>query len=356
MDNLREFNCIKVTTSKNGKKSYWWAAILLDIDGKFVEENGYNRYDQISKKLYDEFHQSGRFKVDESFDFRFDDADLGNLPNSKLNKIQPLPIHPRLKTPISYYGGKQRILKYILPLIPDHRMYCEPFFGGGAVFFSKKPSESEVINDINGEAVNFYRVVQTDFNALEKEIKATLHSRQLYYDALKIYRNSKEHSDLKRAWAFWTLTNQGFSRQIGSWGYDNTNIITKAQVNKRENFTRIYAERLKTAQVECKDAIKVILRCDSKTTFHYCDPPYFNSDMGHYKGYTEEDFETLLKTLHKLKGKFLLSCYPPTILNKYIKRYKWHSKSIKKSIAVTPLTNKQKTEMLVYNFKLKANQ
>lgn len=62
------------------------------------------------------------------------------------------------KTPISYYGGKQAMLKKILPLIPDHVVYVEPFFGGGAVFFAKDKSEVEIINDYNSNVANFYRV------------------------------------------------------------------------------------------------------------------------------------------------------------------------------------------------------
>lgn len=54
-----------------------------------------------------------------------------------------------MKTPISYYGGKQNMLKRILPLIPRHTQYVEPFFGGGAVFWAKPESEVEVVNDIN---------------------------------------------------------------------------------------------------------------------------------------------------------------------------------------------------------------
>lgn len=64
----------------------------------------------------------------------------------------------RLRTPITYYGGKQRMLGYILPLIPDHTLYVEAFSGGAAVFFAKKPSKAEVINDLRGDVVNFYRI------------------------------------------------------------------------------------------------------------------------------------------------------------------------------------------------------
>ena len=62
-----------------------------------------------------------------------------------------------MKTPISYYGGKQTLAKTILALIPEHRLYCEPFAGGAAVFFAKTPSKVEIINDTNGELINFIK-------------------------------------------------------------------------------------------------------------------------------------------------------------------------------------------------------
>ena len=83
-----------------------------------------------------------------------------------------------MKTPITYYGGKQTMLKYILPLIPEHIIYTEPFCGGCAVFFAKEPSKYEVINDINSELVNFYRVMKSNFDELQLKVDATLHSRE----------------------------------------------------------------------------------------------------------------------------------------------------------------------------------
>ena len=59
------------------------------------------------------------------------------------------------RTPISYYGGKQTMLPHILPLIPEHQIYVEPFFGGGAVFWAKQPAKAEIINDFNANVVNF---------------------------------------------------------------------------------------------------------------------------------------------------------------------------------------------------------
>lgn len=86
----------------------------------------------------------------------------------------------KLKTPVTYYGGKQRLLKHILPLFPEHVQYVEPFIGGGAVYFAKQPSKAEVINDIKIEVVNFYKVLKNDFAKLNKMIQSTLHSEHAF--------------------------------------------------------------------------------------------------------------------------------------------------------------------------------
>lgn len=255
-----------------------------------------------------------------------------------------------MKTPITYYGGKQNMLKHLLVLIPAHTIYCEPFFGGGALFFAKPKSEVEIINDKNGEVINFFKVAKTRFAELQKEIQGTLHSRELYKKAMVVYEHPDLFTDVKRAWALWVLTNQGFASMIGSWGFGKENAKEKSLANKRDEFTKEYADRLRMVQIENNNAIKVIQRCDSKDTFIYCDPPYIGSDMGHYKGYTEEDYKQLLDVLVKVKGKFLLSSYPSSILSQYIKKHKWKIKKVEKSVAVTKHTDKKKTEMLVMNY------
>lgn len=255
-----------------------------------------------------------------------------------------------MKTPITYYGGKQALLKYLLPLIPSHKIYCEPFFGGGALFFAKPKSEVEVINDLNGEVVNFFKVVKTKFSELQKEIQGSPHSRELFKRAKAIYEFPDMFSDVQRAWAFWILTNQGFAGIIGSWGFGKENSKEKALANKRNDFTKEYAKRFDAVQIEHNDALKVIDRCNAKNAFIYCDPPYVDSDQGHYAGYSEEMYKSLLDKLSKLKGKFLLSSYPNPLLNTYIKKYKWKVKKVGKSVAVTKLTDKKKVEMMVMNY------
>lgn len=262
-----------------------------------------------------------------------------------------------MKTPISYYGGKQKLCKRIVELIPDHNLYCEPFLGGAAVFFAKDQSNVEVLNDTNRELINFYRVVQSDFVSLEKEIRITLHSRHQFRQASVIYNNPDMFSEIKRAWAVWVSASQSFSSMLdGSWGYERLKDSTTKKIsNKRSAFTEDLAIRLQNVQLECTDALRVITSRDTENSFFYCDPPYFNSDCGHYDGYSEADFEALLKMLASIQGKFLLSSYPSDLLSRYTKDNKWHSHAIEQNVSVNAKSGnrKSKTEVLTANFELK---
>ena len=262
-----------------------------------------------------------------------------------------------IKTPTSYYGGKQNLVTTIIPLLPDHKTYIEPFVGGGAIFWAKPKSDVEIINDTNRELINFYEIIQNEFVELEKMIRISLHSRSLHNDATVIYNNPHMFSRIKRAWAVWVLAAQSFSSMLdGTWGYDKVKGTTSQKItNKRDSFTIDYSIRIQNVQIECTDAIRIITNRDHEGAFIYCDPPYYNSDCGHYDGYTLDDFETLLKTLSNVKGKFLMSSYPSEILTKYTKEHKWFTKSIEQSVSVANGTGKpakKKIEVLTANYDL----
>jgi len=256
------------------------------------------------------------------------------------------------RTPISYYGGKQQMLRYILPNIPEHRIYTESFVGGGAVYWAKKSSKLEVINDLNREVVNFYTVFKQHRERLNYYIEASLHSRSQYKDALVIYQNSHLFTKVERAWSFWILTNQGFSTMIGSWGFDSTGKAITKNFNKKLMMTAEMSARLEHTTIECYDANKVIRLYDRPDTFHYIDPPYINANQGHYAGYTEVMFESLLNTISEVKGKFILSSYPSDILSKFVKRYKWYSYEINMQLCTSNRKGAKKTEILTANYPL----
>lgn len=261
-----------------------------------------------------------------------------------------------MKTPISYYGGKQKLVDKIISLIPQHTLYCEPFLVGAAVLFAKKPSKVEVINDTNRELINFYQVIRKDFDALEKEVELSLHSRDQYRQASVIYNHPDMFSPVKRAWAVWMLTSQGFSAMLdSSWGFDISKNTTTLRIKrKKENFTRQMAVRLQNCQIEAADALYIIGSRDSPESFFYCDPPYFNSDCGHYDGYSVEDFDSLLFLLSNIQGKFLLSSYPSSLLQTYTEKHGWYNLSVRQKVSVNAKSGiqKDKIEMLTANYML----
>jgi len=259
----------------------------------------------------------------------------------------------QMKTPISYYGGKQSMLKHILPLIPEHKVYVEPFFGGGAVYWAKEPSKTAVINDVNGNIVNFYEVLKHSFFDLREKIEVTLHSRLTYKSAMVIYDCPWLFDRVTRAWAFWVVTNQGFSCKIGSWGYDRAKrAITIA--NKVEAFKEDLTDRMRYTQVEQNDAHKVINSRDTPDAFIYVDPPYIDTNQGHYGGYTHEHFRRDLDALVGIKGKFLLSTYPSAILDEYINKNGWYTRLIDKPLSAANMigngNRKRKIEVLTANY------
>jgi DNA adenine methylase len=267
-----------------------------------------------------------------------------------MNKIQS-----KLRTPISYYGGKQRMASTILKYFPSHTTYVEPFFGGGALYFAKQKSEVEVINDTNSELINFYKVCKNQFKKLQKLVRETLHSRSQHDDAYVIYNKPHLFDRIKRAWAVWVLSTQSFSGSLDkSWRYDiKTNGTTKAISNRRDAFLDDLSKRIQLTQIECADAIYIIKSRDSKDTFFYIDPPYYNGNMGHYDGYTFDDFEQLLKTLGQIKGKFLLSSYPSDILEKYRSKFKWNQLSFNQQITACKADKRRgKVEVLTANYHL----
>lgn len=259
----------------------------------------------------------------------------------------------RLKTPISYYGGKQAMLKHILPLIPEHKVYAELFFGGGAVFWAKDPAEVEIINDYNGMVANFYEQLKTNFKQLKKSIDATPYSRQTYQRALVVYDNPYLFSPEVKAWAFWVATVQGFSNHVGSWkASTGNNKEVLLSHNKKQLISQELSNRIDLTQIECNDAIYLIERLDSPGTFFYLDPPYVNSDQGHYGGYTQEHFNRLLDALSKIKGKFLLSSYPNDELDLYRQKFDWNTDDKNMHLSVSRLSKARKTECLTYNYTL----
>jgi DNA adenine methylase len=264
-----------------------------------------------------------------------------------------------MKTPVTYYGGKQQLAARIVRLIPPHKVYAEPFIGGAAVFFAKPASEVEIINDINSEIVNFYEILQRDFPALQSMINISLHSRKVYKHARVVYENPDMFDPIKRAWAFWILANMGFGAMLDSgFACDTGGKVTQTFNGKKDAFTEQLAIRIQNVQIECRDALKIIRSRDTEDTFFYCDPPYPDTDQGHYDGYSSADFRELLETLSKIEGRFLLSSFRHDYLAVYMEKYKWSQFEIRMAKPMSAQNGAgrtlQKIEVLTANYPIES--
>ena len=249
------------------------------------------------------------------------------------------------------------MMTHILKLIPEHSVYTEVFFGGGAVFFAKKPSFNETINDNYDVAVNFYKVLKLRYRQLKKLIDASLISRTEHQRALKIIRGHQSRAtDVELAWAFWQCTNFAYSNKIGGgpkYSNNQFTVVPDTLKRKKERFTELLAKRIEHAYIEHEDALKILHSRNVSGAFHYIDPPYLGTDQGHYSGYSVEDFTRLLDFLsNDLKGKFLLSNYNSEILDEYIAKNNWHKKEIKFRIKAPRKPKNTKIEVLVWNYDL----
>lgn len=264
----------------------------------------------------------------------------------------------KYKTPLVYYGGKQRIASWICSMIPPHRIYVEPFFGGGAVFFEKTPSFLEVINDKNECLVNFYLQIQNNYEELAAKIGNTLHSESMFLRAKRIYEGQIQVDDIDKAVATWLVFTQS---RLGSaragWRYDNGTDGSHygiVELHNRKNFCPWLQKRLSKVQISCRDALQVIRNRDTAETFFYLDPPYPETNQGHYSGYTFDDLEDLLRCLQTIKGKFALSNYPSSLIDNYVQLMGWnaHYLTMKKDSTMSTEKGAKKTEILVTNYQL----
>ena len=224
---------------------------------------------------------------------------------------------------ISYYGGKQRIASRIADIVQSipHTVYVEPFFGGGAVFYSRNflrtnasQSYSEVINDSSELLVNLYRVAREQPEEFQRLIEFTPYSRSEYERSCEIISDPDAYSDIEKAWAYYLNVNQAFAHQVkGGWGTSVSSQNQAATWNARKATLPIALQRLRKVHIECDDALNIIKRWDSPQTLVYCDPPYPGTSQGHYDGYSIDDWRSLCELLDASQCSYVLSNYAQEI-------------------------------------------
>lgn len=233
----------------------------------------------------------------------------------------------RKRIAFPYYGGKNSHLNWILPLLPLCRHYIEPFGGSAAVLLNRKQSLVEVYNDLDGDVVNFFKILRDITDELIRVLKLTPYSREEFEVACQRQKNL---SDLERARRFYIRARQSIAKNPasatkGSWAKSiDTSSCSMADntskwINGVEDLYDV-AERFRPVQIEHRNAIEVIKRHDSVDSFFYCDPPYVLSTRNSKKCYgnelTDQNHQELAKVLNNVQGKVAISGYDSDLYNK----------------------------------------
>lgn len=210
-----------------------------------------------------------------------------------------------MKGPISYIGGKNRIAAQIIATFPEHKTFVEVFAGGAQVFFHKAPSTVEVLNDIDGDVVTFFRVCQSHFEELVRYMRFIVASRE-WFDLLQS-ADPKTLTDVQRAARFFYLQKNAYAGLVRKrqFGYAITE-PSRFNPDRLPELIEKTHERLARVQIENLPYEDILHRYDRPTTLFYLDPPYFGRKLYRFN-FVDSDFPTLAERLKKVRGKFVLS-------------------------------------------------
>ena len=256
----------------------------------------------------------------------------------------------RLAPLAPYLGGKFRLSKRIINKIEQiqHKIYAEPFVGMGGIFLRRTQiPKAEIINDINGELVNLYRIVRRYPNTLYKETEFMFASRQEFERLLKTQPETL--TDIERAARFLYLQNQAFGGKVTGQSF-GVSIDRPARFDfvKLNDRIRAVGERLASVTIERQDFETFIKRYDTKDTLFYLDPPYWGNETDYGKGvFTRADFERLRDCLMGIKGRFILSLNDTPQVRELFKNFTIEQTDVTYSISKTGCCNR--SEVIISN-------
>ncbi|MBS6502590.1 MAG: DNA adenine methylase [Clostridium sp.] len=250
-----------------------------------------------------------------------------------------------LKPPICRVGGKSKLRKNIIEMIPEHKCYIELFFGAGWVYFGKSPSKVEVINDIDKELVNLFKTIKYHAPEMERLLQYEFSGRDVFEEYKKCELEYK--TEIYRAIRFLYIITQSFAGKGNNYGYGTT---TKPgqQIFYKDILLEL-RDRLKNTYVENLSFEKIIDKYDREYSFFFCDPPYIET-CGYENKFGEEEHKLLAEKLKGLKGKFLLTINDHPLARELYKGFNIKEVKVNYSISKEKEARGKYNELIITNY------
>lgn len=250
---------------------------------------------------------------------------------------------------IPWIGGKRRLADRIFPLFPAHDCYVEPFAGGAALFFLRQPAKVEVLNDINGELVNLYRVVQHHLEEFVRQFKWALTSRTVF-EWLKVTR-PETLTDIQRAARFFYLQQNAFGGRVDGQSFGTATTAPPLNLLRIEQNLSDAHLRLSGVYIEHLPWQEVITRYDREHTLFYLDPPYWETE-GYGVKFEWHEYEQMAELLGTLKGKAIISLNDHPDIRKVFSRYHIESTNIRYTVGGG--AGVERGEVLIFSWDVQA--
>jgi DNA adenine methylase len=257
----------------------------------------------------------------------FDD---GSGEQFALDMGEPVPSRTQ-SAALRYPGAKWSIAGTIASYFGDHYHYVEPYFGSGAVFFTKDPSPHEFLNDSNHLVVNLFRVLRSQTDDLRWALETTPWSREEYAHSHEVTGEPLE--DARRfVVRIWQAHASDLAKKTG-WKNRGAKQRARGMSVRWQSVPSELAEvawRLQDAEIECRPALEVIERFSVPDCLIYADPPYLPSTRTqemYAKEMTEAEHMEMLEALDAHPGPVVLSGYDNELYNERLAQ--WEQVSLK---------------------------
>lgn len=254
---------------------------------------------------------------------------------------------------VPWLGGKRRLADRLIPLFPQHDCYVEVFCGGAAMYFLRPaPAPVEVINDINGELVNLYRVVQHHLEEFVRQFKWALSSRQVFKWLQD--QPTSPLTDIQRAARFFYLQHHAFGGKVSGQNFGTATTAPSINLLRiEENLSAAHLRLAGGTTVENLGWRECMSKYDRAHTFFYLDPPYWETE-GYGVPFDWPEYEALASAMRTVKGKVMLSINDHPDIRQAFSGLVVHETEITYSVGNANGPQAQSRELVITNYEPQA--